>query len=94
MPITPPALHVPPTGGGGVAPVYSSVSAVAPPALPPKPNPADCVPAPPRLYRAVPILPPAVQAVPSYSSVTAVTPGTPSYPPNARPADCVPPPAK
>jgi len=62
---------------------------------PPKTSPAFCVPAPAELYLAVIKAPPAVQDVPSYSSVhdKVAETGSPAKPPKAKPAFCVPAPA-
>ena len=69
-----------------LVPLYNSVAPVAYGLPPPKANPAVCVPVPPKEPLAVFKFPPAVQAEPSYSSVTAVKAGTDVIPPNAKPA--------
>jgi hypothetical protein len=76
-------------------PSYSSVFAITTVVLPPNAKPAVCVPHPANAYLAVPKFPPAVQLVPSYSSVAFVVGLPPDInPPNAKPTVCVPAPAR
>jgi hypothetical protein len=70
-----------------LVPPYSSVVFVsADGARPPKPSPAVCVPAPPKLRLVVLKLPPLLQPEPLYSSVTFVFVEGSERPPKASPA--------